>query len=415
MEKRAEEARIEITKLNHLFEQSKTEGLQPILQTISCAVQVGTRITDRENQTAMIETAEADMQTIAVLNTGDSYCQARTESLHSILQTISRAVQTESLQSILQTVSRAVQVNTSISDQENQTATNETAEIDIQTTGVFNTEDSYCQESTTLLSDLETREQTIALRNFGHLISLQYPHLKLVQSKAVQPDVSLVHFIEDSETDILQSSAFTTGIGDIIVEDVGKEAESICKAESTQHVRFMKSTGEQTDQTEELKRIATHEVNVTLTFVKKPVDEHGVVISDLDEQSQEKLEEDDVFLNDSDLDDMEQFLVEESTQTFPYGEKSGFKGQNEDQWPAVEVRALTISSETQTTETHPYSLEFLVDLDRVEENIHEKNHREIAYAEVLRETGTQTDELIMFTKDVQAYYFQIFSVKLALI
>ncbi|VDM57683.1 unnamed protein product [Angiostrongylus costaricensis] len=292
-------------------------------------------------------------------NTGvPAFANANKEDFHEYIE------HTEGLQPNLKAISCAVQVSTSITDRENQTTMIETAEVDMQTMGVFNfnTEDSYCQAR--------------------------------VQSKAVQPDVSLVRFIEDSETDFLHSSAFTTGIGDIIVEDVGKEAESISKAEPTQHVRFMKSTGEQPGQTEELKRIATSEVsrfavkleggpqaltqrvtmpnaeadivdeperisevNVTLTFVKKPVDEHGVVINDLDEQSQEKLEEDDVFLNDSDLDDIEEFL------------------------------------------------ESLVELDRVEESIYGKNHREFAYAEILRETGTQTGELLMFTKDVQAYYF----------
>lgn len=55
------------------------------------------------------------------------------------------------------------------------------------------------------------------------------------------------------------------------------------------------------------------QVNVNVSLVRKPVDEHGTEIVDTTERFKD--EDDDVFLSDSDHDDVEQFVVEESTQT----------------------------------------------------------------------------------------------------
>ncbi|KAK5983485.1 hypothetical protein GCK32_010697 [Trichostrongylus colubriformis] len=57
------------------------------------------------------------------------------------------------------------------------------------------------------------------------------------------------------------------------------------------------------------------EVNVSVSFVKKPVDEHGLEVIETTKLSEKHQEEDDVFLWESDEDDIESFFVEDSTQT----------------------------------------------------------------------------------------------------
>ncbi|RCN44664.1 hypothetical protein ANCCAN_09309, partial [Ancylostoma caninum] len=55
----------------------------------------------------------------------------------------------------------------------------------------------------------------------------------------------------------------------------------------------------------------TEEVNVTLSFVNKPVDENGEGVR----ESVDALDDDDdVFLADNEIDELEQFVVEEGTQ-----------------------------------------------------------------------------------------------------
>ncbi|KAK6046757.1 hypothetical protein COOONC_15738 [Cooperia oncophora] len=61
----------------------------------------------------------------------------------------------------------------------------------------------------------------------------------------------------------------------------------------------------------------TQEVSINVSFVKKPVDEHGIEVVDIAELNDKEKEEDDVFLSDNDDNNLESFLVEESSQTDP--------------------------------------------------------------------------------------------------
>ncbi|WKY09048.1 hypothetical protein Q1695_001861 [Nippostrongylus brasiliensis] len=59
------------------------------------------------------------------------------------------------------------------------------------------------------------------------------------------------------------------------------------------------------------------EVTVTVSFVKKPVDELGVEVVDMTDTY--AVEDDDVFLQEAELDEVERFVVEEGTQTVDLG------------------------------------------------------------------------------------------------
>ncbi|ETN78054.1 hypothetical protein NECAME_03013 [Necator americanus] len=62
--------------------------------------------------------------------------------------------------------------------------------------------------------------------------------------------------------------------------------------------------------------VSTAEVNFTLSLVNRPVDENGDDVREsFDERVEHSEGEDDVFLPDNEIEELEQFLVEESTQT----------------------------------------------------------------------------------------------------
>ncbi|PIO66147.1 hypothetical protein TELCIR_12151, partial [Teladorsagia circumcincta] len=88
---------------------------------------------------------------------------------------------------------------------------------------------------------------------------------------------------------------------------------------------------------------AVEEVNVSVSLVSKPIDENGREVIDTAELNDENQEEDDVFLSDNEDNNIEGFLVEESSQTDPAAKypdnKEGF-AQTDD--------LLTCTSEVQT-------------------------------------------------------------------
>ncbi|KAK6753788.1 hypothetical protein RB195_013021 [Necator americanus] len=93
----------------------------------------------------------------------------------------------------------------------------------------------------------------------------------------------------------------------------GSEGTSATRADNQQNSPIPRNSSNDATQKSES---VTEEVNFTLSLVNRPVDENGDDVREsFDELVEHSEGEDDVFLPDNEIEELEQFLVEESTQT----------------------------------------------------------------------------------------------------
>ncbi|VDO25523.1 unnamed protein product [Haemonchus placei] len=183
-----------------------------------------------------------------------------------------------------------------------------------------------------------------------------------MKSTAVQPDVSQITVLDEKDVEVLLSKSNCSGSSEINDKESASALES-----SPMDLRFMRSVGEQATifliaagdhrlsgrptssgqlHSEDSNDVVA-EVSVDVSFVNKPVDEHGNEVIDIVDINGHE-DEDDVFLSDSDENIVESFLVEECTQT-----DSGTNNKDVQDGCAQTNQPLMCNSEVQTIKVGP--------------------------------------------------------------